>query len=256
MIIYFSATGNCKYVAGRISEKTNDNMKSMIQLNKNRDYSIELDDDESLGIVIPTYFWGLPALVTEYLSKMKIKTDNDKAYIYAVSTYGTSPGASLGIIEYILKKKGYELSSRYSLRMVDTWTVEFDLTKEENILEFTENTESKLNDIISSIRDKKYDDLTEHTKNRIFASFARFAYDLERKTSYFSVDDSCTLCGLCANDCPVDAIKIKDEKVVWVKDKCLICFRCLHRCPSFAIEYKNKTKVNGQYTNPHISEFD
>lgn len=256
MIIYFSATGNCKYVAKRISENINDKIVSMIKLNKKKEYDIELKDDEKLGIVIPTYFWGLPVLVRQYLSNINIITDNDNPFIYAISTYGTTPGASIEIIDGLVNDKGFKLSSKYTLQMVDTWTVEFDLTKEENIAEFTKNTEDKLDMIIDSISSGKNDDLTEKTKPKLFAKFAQFAYNLDRKTSYFSVDDSCTLCGLCSGDCPVDAIEIRDEKVVWVKNKCLICFRCIHRCPSFAIEYKNKTKVNGQYTNPYITEFD
>ena len=256
MIIYFSATGNCKYVAKRISEETGDNIHSMIALNKNKEYTLELKKDESLGIITPTYFWGLPVLVRQYLSNMNIKTDDDNPFIYAVSTYGTSPGASIAIIDDLLKDKGFGLSSKYTLMMVDTWTVMFDLTKEENIAEFTRDTENKLNMIIDSISSGKNEDLTEKTKPKLFSKFAQFAYNLDRKTSYFTVDDSCTLCGLCSKDCPVDAIEIKDNKVVWVKDKCLVCFRCLHRCPTFSIEYKNKTKVNGQYTNPNITEFD
>ncbi|RAP54500.1 MAG: hypothetical protein BZ137_01930 [Methanosphaera sp. rholeuAM130] len=256
MIIYFSATGNCKYAATRISQKTGDKIVSIIQLNKNTDYCIELENDESLGIVIPTYFYGLPVLVKEYLSKMTIKTDNENPYLYSVSTYGTTPGGSIEIINNILNDKGHELSSKYTLQMVDTWTVEFDLTKEENIAYFTKNTEDKLNSIIESVMERRNDDLTEKTKGKLFYTFAQFAYELDRKTSYFSVDDSCTGCGLCQRDCPVEAIEIKGGKPVWIKDKCLICFRCIHRCPAFSIEYKHKTKVNGQYTNPNVAVFD
>ena len=256
LIIYFSATGNCKYVSTRISEKTNDEIKSIIKLNKNKDYTIELDDNEDLGIVIPTYFWGLPVLVKEYLTGMEIKSKNTHPYIYAVSTYGTTPGGSLQIIDEILTKKGHKLNSRYTLRMVDTWTVEFDLTKEENIREFTEHTEEKLEKIIKSITEHRNEDLTEKTKGKLFYKLAQFAYDMERKTSNFTVDDSCTACGSCEKDCPVEAIKMDKNKPVWVKDKCLVCFRCLHRCPSFSIEYKNKTRKNGQYTNPNVTIFD
>lgn len=256
MIIYFSATGNCKYVAIAISEKTNDKIQSMIQLNNSKEYTIQLEEKEDLGIIIPTYFWGLPALAKEYLTKMHIETKNKNPYIYAVSTYGTTPGGSIQIIDEILKKKGYRLNSKYSLRMVDTWTVEFDLTKEENINEFTKDTTKKLDTIIKSITEHKNEELTEKTKGKIFYTMAQFAYELERKTSNFTVDDECISCGMCAKDCPVNAISIENEKPVWKNDKCLICFRCLHRCPTFSIEYKKKTRKNGQYTNPNITVFD
>ena len=65
MIIYYSATGNCKYVAKKIADKTRDIAVSMI----GHDYSIYLKKGESLGIVVPVHFWGLPAFVTDFLSE-------------------------------------------------------------------------------------------------------------------------------------------------------------------------------------------
>ena len=191
MIIYFSATGNCKYVATRIKEKTDENIKSIIQLNKNEEYTIRLKEDETLGIITPTYFWALPALVEEYLNKIQIETDNPNPYIYVLSTYGTTPGSSIEYIEKILQKKGHSLNSKYSLKMVDTWTVEFDLTKEENIEEFTKNTQNKLNLIINSILQQKNEELTENKKPLFMAKIAQFAYNIERKTKKFTVDENC-----------------------------------------------------------------
>ena len=78
MIIYYSATGNCKYVANRIASKTRDIAKSMIGYND----SVYLEKDESLGIVVPVHFWGLPAFVTEFLSGTDIKSEDENPYIF------------------------------------------------------------------------------------------------------------------------------------------------------------------------------
>ena len=53
MIIYFSATGNSKYVASQVAEATKDDIKSITDI----DGSIRLQQGESLGIVIPTCFY-------------------------------------------------------------------------------------------------------------------------------------------------------------------------------------------------------
>lgn len=58
MIIYYSATGNCKYVAKKIVDKTRDIAVSMI----GHDYFIYLKKGESLGIVVPVHFWGLSCI--------------------------------------------------------------------------------------------------------------------------------------------------------------------------------------------------
>ena len=51
MIIYYSATGNCKYVAKKIADKTRDIAVSMI----GHDYSIYLKKGESLGLIAKRY---------------------------------------------------------------------------------------------------------------------------------------------------------------------------------------------------------
>ena len=55
MILYFSATGNCKYVASRLSKSTAQDMLSIVDCIREARYSF---DDDSIGIIAPTYFWG------------------------------------------------------------------------------------------------------------------------------------------------------------------------------------------------------
>ncbi len=45
--------------------------------------------------------------------------------------------------------------------------------------------------------------------------------------------DDCTLCGVCENQCPVDAISISD-RCVTDPSRCIICMRCVAVCPSGA----------------------
>ena len=39
-------------------------------------------DDDSIGMIAPTYFWGLPSIVEEFLRKAEFKTE----YLYYIST--------------------------------------------------------------------------------------------------------------------------------------------------------------------------
>ena len=71
---------------------------------------------------------------------------------------------------------------------------------------------------------------------------------------YHVNEDVCIGCGLCAKNCPEQAIRIQAGKPVWVKEKCAACLGCLHRCPKFAIQYGEKTKHHGQYLHPAVHE--
>lgn len=66
MIIYYSATGNCKYVANRIASKTRDIAKSMIGYND----SVYLEKDESLGIVVLFTFGASPHLLKGFYQRL------------------------------------------------------------------------------------------------------------------------------------------------------------------------------------------
>ena len=46
--------------------------------------------DETIGIISPTYDWGLPSIVKEFLKKASFQTE----YLYYIATYGTMPGAA------------------------------------------------------------------------------------------------------------------------------------------------------------------
>ena len=87
MILYFSATGNCKYVAARLAAAFGQETVSIVDCIRDGVYSFT---DDTIGIVSPTYFWGLPSIVKEFLEKADLHTD----YLYFISTYGTTPGAS------------------------------------------------------------------------------------------------------------------------------------------------------------------
>jgi Fe-S-cluster-containing hydrogenase component 2 len=46
--------------------------------------------------------------------------------------------------------------------------------------------------------------------------------------------EKCTGCSACVEVCPVDAIKMEDEKAV-IGDECIECGVCVSQCPVEAI---------------------
>lgn len=251
MIIYYSATGNSKYVAERIAEKTNEKMISMIEAYKKKNYEFSIEKEESLGIIAPTYFLGLPNIVNEFLSKINIKSSK-KPYIYSISTYGTFSGQAGHYINQHVKKAGYPLMGRFSVKMVDTWTVRFDLSNKEKNQKQNELADIEIDEIINKIQKKEEGDYIKNKLPKIISNLFYKKYDSSRKTKHLHVENTCSGCGLCAKYCPKEAIEIENKRPVWIKDKCEICLRCLHRCPQFSIQYDNKTQNHGQYTNKKV----
>lgn len=247
MILYFSATGNSEYVAKRIATKTDDIAVSITDCYKKQTFSFD-KKYETLGIISPTYSWGLPIIVIEFLQRLDLSYKPN--YIFFIATYGTTPGQTAKFADNILAPKGLSLSAKFSVKMPDTWTPIFDLSNKEKVQQINDNAELEIGYIIKQI---KTFTIGNFMKNKLPYPLAKIGYNIEynsmRKTKHFSVEDSCIGCGLCAKNCPVSAIQIKDRKPQWVKEQCVMCLSCLHHCPKFAIQYGKNTKRHGQYTH-------
>ncbi len=251
MIFYFSATGNNKYVAERIAGSANDKVVSITQSVKNCEFDFEVQENENIGFVTPTYFGGLPTVVVDFIKRLKIKNINNN-YVFHLLTFGTTTGQAHAQMKEYLKEKGLQLNGKYIVRMVDTWTPMFDLTNKAKNETILEKAERKIDKVIERIVSKENGDFN----NRKIPLFGRMIYNSGYKngktTKNFTVDSSCISCGLCAKQCPVSAIEIKDKKPVWTKEKCACCLGCLHRCPRFSIQYGKTTRKHGQYVNPKV----
>ena len=68
MILYFSGTGNSKYVAKRIADALGDEILNLNDRIKASDTS-PVETDERLIIVTPTYAWRIPRVVRDWLLK-------------------------------------------------------------------------------------------------------------------------------------------------------------------------------------------
>ena len=245
MIIYFSATGNSKYVAINVAEATGDIAKSITDITK----MISLQPNETLGIVIPTYFYWIPSIVKEFLEKIEIECD-ENTYIYCIATCGGTSGQASQTVGRLLKKKGKKVCAYFDIVMPDNWTPMFNANNKKKIVGVLEKEKSQIENIVGHIKRKNNGKFTKHTLPYVLAKFISLFYEPSRKTSHLHVEKQCNGCGKCMNDCPVKAIEMKGDKPIWVKDKCTMCLGCLHNCPNFAIQYGKNTKKHGQYIHP------
>ena len=71
MILYFSGTGNSKYVAKRIADALGDALVNLNDRIKASDTSL-VETGERVIIVMPTYAWRIPRIVRDWLLKTEL----------------------------------------------------------------------------------------------------------------------------------------------------------------------------------------
>lgn len=253
MIFYFSATGNSQYAAKRIAETTGDSVVSIRECMREDRYSFHLKEKENLGIVMPTYFQGMPMFLRNFVEKLELTAEGAEHYTYAVSTCGASYGNSGSEAVRIMRKAGISLDATFRIRMVDNWNPYFDMTDWEYIRSAEKTAEEDLEEVCEKIASKVAGCYLEDSFDSDKEKELDEAYEESRKTMLFRVNEECVGCGICAGQCPVNAIELSNGKPAWIKEKCLLCLGCVHKCPKNAIAYTTDTVGHGQYVNPHIT---
>lgn len=88
MILYFSGTGNSKYVAQRMAEALNQSLLSINDRIRSHNTS-PVETDERLVIVTPTYAWRIPRLVRDWLLETEFP---GAAQVWFIMTCGSEIG--------------------------------------------------------------------------------------------------------------------------------------------------------------------
>jgi ferredoxin len=75
-------------------------------------------------------------------------------------------------------------------------------------------------------------------------------------------EDLCVGCGVCVDDCPVDAITLKDDQKALInEDECIRCGRCHDICPQEAVRHDSEripqeVEANVEKTRSLLKHFE
>ena len=244
-ICYFTATGNCMYVAKRIGGE----LLSIPQLM--RQEKIELTDD-AVGVVCPVYAAEMPMMVREFLSRAEIRTD----YFFFIYTYGSGFGEAYAHVELAAREAGVKLSYINAVIMVDNYLPIFDMQEQMDTLP-QKDVEGQLEKICRDIAERKEARVTVNAANR--AKMAMYRKMLAKRilkkdtAQDYTVNDNCIRCGVCAKVCPANNITVTDR--VTFSDRCEVCYACLHNCLQSAIHMKMENNTI-HFLNEHVSLHD
>ena len=244
MILYFSGTGNSKYVAKRIADALGDKILNLNDRIKASDTSL-VETGERVIIVTPTYAWRIPRVVRDWLLKTELRGAKQAWF---VMTCGSEIGNADRYNRELCAEKAISCMGTAQIVMPENYIAMFFAPQADKARQIVAQAEPSIDRAIAAIqanqpfaptRNNLYDRLMSGPVNPIFYKFFVNA-------DAFTVSDACISCGQCAKRCPMNNVTLKDGKPVWGK-ACTHCMACICYCPVSAIEYGKKSVGQPRY---------
>lgn len=240
LLLYFSGTGNTKFIAEKIQD---DFMKQNYTLHKK---SIEdtkviyIDNYDFLILGYPIYCMYPPIFFINYV-KNNIPPCKEEKQVILFANMAANTKSDFKELEKILNEKNYKVVLTKTFQMPNNYVLDgkYKLTKEHLIEGILNNT---INDVHSLVKDfinknyKKENMMWPMGKFFKILSISSTKY-MNNTVKNFSVNETCTKCMKCKNNCPRKNISFIDNKIVF-NNNCILCTRCINGCPVNAILYK------------------
>jgi len=249
IIYYFSGTGNAKNAALWITKVAEEKGLTAHLINIDRFKTVDIPRISGkvlIGFCSPTHGFNMPPIMLKFIRKFP-KIKNTDAFI--LNTRGGLklsklflPGLS-GIAQIlpavILRIKGFRIVGMQPLDLPSNWLILHPALREKVINSIYTRCNEIVNDFASKILNGK----------RKFKALLSLPIDIALipiTVGYYFIGrfflaktlvatDACNNCEKCINQCPVEAIKMINNRPFW-KYKCESCMRCVNACPQRAIE--------------------
>lgn len=244
MILYFSGTGNSRYIAEIIRKKTGDDLISLNDRIKSQDYC-PICSEKPLVFVVPTYAWQIPHVVRDFILRTEF-IGNKTAYF--ILTCGAGTGNASHFAKQLCRYKKFKYMGLRTILMPENYIAVFSAPSRKASAKLISAAVPKASGAANYILKGKVlpaegISLADKVKSTLINDlFYRYVISADG----FYVTNKCISCEQCVKLCVLNNIKLINSKPVW-GNKCTHCMACINACPTQAIEYKHNTKYKRRY---------
>ena len=244
MIIYFTGTGNSRYLSIALSELLDDeyvDSSSYMQKEAAGDFY----SDKPYIFVFPIYAWRMPHVLENFIRKSEF---SGNTCTYFIMNCSGDNGNAVSYIRKLCLDKKFEFMGIKTIIMPENYVALYPIASPENEHKIIENANNVLLKASDIIKERKIfedhsislaDKMKSGPVNELF-------FKCLVKYKKFYVTDACISCGLCEKNCPLGNIELVNGKPEW-KEQCTHCMACISSCPKEAIEYGSSTKGRRRY---------
>lgn len=242
MLFYYTATGNCLYIAKQIEQE----IYSIPQELKKEELNYQAD---RIGIVAPIYAGELPKTVRKFIEKAHFETD----YFYLVLTYGKEDSVGAVWSSQLCMNNGIKVAYANTIKMVDNYLPSFDM-EEEMLMD--KQIDAQLQAVLEDLKARKQW-IKQPSKE------GAKLYDIVKKRNQehpeinngeaVIMTDRCSGCKICQQVCPIGNIKVIDGRATRLSKTCDFCLACVQNCPFKAIDLVTDKNPEARYRHAKIS---
>ncbi len=230
-ILYFTSTGNTKYLAHHLKSLLGDASTQIINaksLQKNG-----LPSVEEVILLSPIHAFSVTPVVAKMMESIPSFAFK-KLHIINVgcNTLWINDAASLPLL-HIARKKGWRIGINRNVAMPLTIVYQFPRSKGQELIA---DTLSTLSDVADKILTNKQDFKPIPRKAIIMSKISKvehLAVKLFGLELY--ANHRCSQCNGCAKLCPTKNIKTFKGRPPKFGCNCMMCMSCIYNCPSGAI---------------------
>ncbi|MBQ0037597.1 MAG: EFR1 family ferrodoxin [Clostridiales bacterium] len=244
MIIYFSATGNSKYVAQQMADLLCDTAVSATDyIREKRGGSFF---DEKRFVFIGPVYVSAPVVQFEEFLRASQFSGAKNAWFLATGAGEKSDVAQF--YQHIAHDCGLTFMGSAHIKMPQNYLMFFKTVEQETADRIVSEADPVIAALAERIRAEQPFDMPRVGKLMYGATVLvrNWYYKSFMRAKKFTVSDACIGCGLCARSCPMNNIRLDGGKPVWGKS-CIHCTACINRCPTAAIDYGKRTKDLPRY---------
>jgi len=256
LTIYFSGTGNTKYVAELFSRKMD---AACYSIEADADFSAEVKRHDTIAVCYPIYGSRVPLIMREFVAKHMDDFKGKKLIIFVTQLVFSGDGARILTDLFPANHVNVIYAEHFSMPNNISNTFFLRQRSLKSHAKKARKADRKMDRVCHDIRNGK-------VKLRGFSAFSKLIGKVQgkpwqgdssntdpsegtmeyRAKCGVKIDADCNACNICVKCCPMNNFE-NVQGIIMPKDNCTVCYRCINLCPKKAIRVWFHRKPTWQY---------